>query len=59
MRRPFVEVYAGANEKSRALLDGYAPGYREAESLGNGLAIGYNLEQIMIKDGHPMTIIES
>ncbi|KAJ5552478.1 hypothetical protein N7494_001856 [Penicillium frequentans] len=61
MHRSFMEVYIGADERTRALHDVYAPGYREAESLGNGLAIGYNLEQIIINKGHPtkMTVIEA
>ncbi|KAJ5657699.1 uncharacterized protein N7484_001348 [Penicillium longicatenatum] len=59
MRRPFLEVYGGADTKTSARLDEYAPGYRAAETLGNGLAIGYNLEQILLNDGHPTRIIES
>lgn len=31
MRRLFTKAYIGANERIRALLDEYAPGYREAE----------------------------
>ncbi|KAJ6018736.1 hypothetical protein N7522_000803 [Penicillium canescens] len=40
------------------LVDDYAPGFREAEEQGNGLAIGYDLEQILANDGNPLTITD-
>lgn len=58
MRRPFAEVYRKGGGEIYDQLDRYAPGYREAENLGNGLAIGYNLEQILMNDGHPLRITE-
>jgi hypothetical protein len=39
MRRPLVEIYRGGEVD---LVDDYAPGFREAEEQGNGLAIGYD-----------------
>jgi hypothetical protein len=48
-----VEIYRGGEVD---LVDDYAPGFREAEEQGNGLAIGYDLEQILANDGHPLTI---
>ncbi|KAJ5558664.1 hypothetical protein N7461_002636 [Penicillium sp. DV-2018c] len=53
MRRRLVEIYRGGEVD---LVDDYAPGFREAEEQGNGLAIGYDLEQILANDGHPLTI---
>ncbi|KAJ5363031.1 hypothetical protein N7541_003875 [Penicillium brevicompactum] len=53
MRRPLVEIYRG-NEVD--LVDDYAPGFREAEEQGNGLAIGYDLEKILANEGNPLTI---
>jgi hypothetical protein len=69
MRRPFAEVYRvgtyfGENGHERAKrglcdqLDRYAPGFREAEELGNGLAIGYELERILADEGGPLRITE-
>lgn len=55
MRLPFVEVYLS---NSSDQLDLYAPGFREAENAGNGLAIGYDLEWILANDGGPLRIIE-
>ncbi|CAI7578367.1 unnamed protein product [Penicillium palitans] len=52
MRRRLVEIYRGGEVD---LVDDYAPGFREAEEQGNGLAIGYDLEQILANDGHPLT----
>lgn len=52
MRRPFVEIYPSDQ------LDRHAPGFREAENTGNGLAIGYDLERILANDGVPPRIIE-
>lgn len=40
------------------LVDDYAPGFREAEEQGNGLAIGYDLGQILANDGNPLTITD-
>ncbi|KAJ5523321.1 hypothetical protein N7513_012865 [Penicillium frequentans] len=39
-------------------LDRYAPGYREAEQEGNGLAVGYDLQRLLINDGGPLEIVE-
>ncbi|KAJ5922947.1 hypothetical protein N7516_010650, partial [Penicillium verrucosum] len=47
MRRPLVEIYRGGEVD---LVDDYVPGFREAEEQGNGLAIGYDLEQILAND---------
>ncbi|KAJ5297521.1 hypothetical protein PENANT_c005G06122 [Penicillium antarcticum] len=55
MRRPLVEIYRGDEVD---LVDDYAPGFREAEEQGNGLAIGYDLEQILANDGNPLTITD-
>ncbi|KAJ5657220.1 uncharacterized protein N7484_000869 [Penicillium longicatenatum] len=55
MRRPLVEIYKGSEVD---LVDDYAPGFREAEKQGNGLAIGYGLEQILVNDGNPLTITD-
>ena len=46
MRRPIAEIYANEPE----LLDEYAPGFREAEEQGNGLAIGYDLKRILANE---------
>jgi hypothetical protein len=69
MRRPFAEVYLvgaydgenGHERKKRDLCDQvnrYAPGFRQAENLGNGLAIGYDLERILADEGGPLRITE-
>jgi hypothetical protein len=50
MRRPLVEIYLGGEID---LVDDYAPGFREAEDQGNGLAIGYDLRRILANDGNP------
>lgn len=55
MRRPLVEIYPRDRSEQ---LDQYAPGFREAEDTGNGLAIGYDLERILADDGGPLRIIE-
>ncbi|OQE13039.1 hypothetical protein PENFLA_c056G01948 [Penicillium flavigenum] len=55
MRRPLVEIYRGGEVD---LVDDYSPGFREAEEQGNGLAIGYGLEQILANDGNPLTITD-
>jgi hypothetical protein len=55
MRRPLVEIYRGGEVD---LVDDYAPGFREVEEQGNGLAIGYDLEQILANDGNPLTITD-
>jgi hypothetical protein len=54
-----VRTYSGENGHERARrdlcdgLDRYAPGFHEAEELGNGLAIGYELERILADEGGP------
>lgn len=53
MRRPLVEIYRAGEVD---LVDDYVPGFREAEEQGNGLATGYDLEQIHANDGNPLTI---
>jgi len=53
MRRPLVEIYRGGEVD---LVDDYALGFCEAEEQGNGLAIGYDLEQIHANNGNPLTI---
>jgi hypothetical protein len=50
-----VEIYKGSEVD---LVDDYAPGFREAEEQGNGLAIGYGLGQILANDGNPLTITD-
>lgn len=55
MRRPFVEIYP---RDTGDQLDRYAPGFREAEHAGNGLAIGYDLERILANNGGPLRITE-
>jgi hypothetical protein len=50
-----MEIYRGGEVD---LVDNYAPGFREAEEQGNGLAIGYDLEQILANDGNPLTITD-
>ncbi|CAI7577731.1 unnamed protein product [Penicillium pancosmium] len=57
MRRPFVEIYRQRNISD--MVDRYAPGLREAENAGNGLAIGYDLERILSNNGQPLTILEN
>lgn len=54
-RRPFVEIFE--NDR-RDDVDRYAPGFREAEAAGNGLAIGYELERILADSGAPLKINE-
>ncbi|OOQ88160.1 hypothetical protein PEBR_14106 [Penicillium brasilianum] len=54
-RRPFVEIFE--NDR-RDDVDRYAPGIREAEAVGNGLAIGYELERILADSGGPLKINE-
>ncbi|CEJ61828.1 hypothetical protein PMG11_10345 [Penicillium brasilianum] len=69
MRRPFAEVYLvgsyyGENghermkQELRDLVDQYAPGFREAEERGNGVAIGYDLQRILVDEGRPLWITE-
>lgn len=38
-------------------LDQYAPGFRRTEDVGNGLAIGYDLERTLADDGGSLRII--
>jgi hypothetical protein len=54
-RRPFVEIFE--NDRCDA-VDLFAPGFREAEAAGNGLAIGYELERILTDSGAPLEINE-
>ncbi|KAJ5925428.1 hypothetical protein N7454_008067 [Penicillium verhagenii] len=54
MRKPLEEIYLGDVD----LLDDYAPGFREAEEKGNGLAIGFELRQILANDGSPLIITD-
>ena len=46
-----VEIYYDVD-----LVDGYAPGFREAEEQDHGLAIGCDLEQILANDGKTLVI---
>ncbi|KAJ5672601.1 hypothetical protein N7507_001728 [Penicillium longicatenatum] len=55
MRKPIVDIYQGEEVD---LVDDYAPGFREAEEEGNGLAIGFDLRQILANDGNPLTITD-
>jgi hypothetical protein len=55
MRQPFVDIYPRIRGDE---LDRYAPGFREAEQAGHGLAIGYDLERILAQDGGPLKITE-
>lgn len=57
MRRPFMEIYPRIRASR---LDQYAPGYREAEDAGNGLATGYDLERLLANDAGqaPLRITE-
>ncbi|KAJ5613736.1 hypothetical protein N7528_007390 [Penicillium herquei] len=55
MRRPFVEIF---QHEDRDDVDRYAPGFRQAEEAGGGLAIGYELERILADDGGPLKIPE-
>lgn len=59
MRRLFTKVYIGQMRGHALYLTNMRLGTGRLRSLGNGLAIRYNLEQIMIKDGHLLRIIES
>lgn len=52
---PLVEIYQSDEVD---LVDDYAPGFREAEEESNGLAIGFDLRQILANDGSPLTIID-
>lgn len=52
IRKPFVEIYQGDKVD---LVDDYAPGFREAEEEGNGLAIGFDLRLILANNGSPLT----
>ncbi|KAJ5924249.1 hypothetical protein N7466_008436 [Penicillium verhagenii] len=54
MWKPLVEIYLGEVD----LVDDYAPGFREAEEEGNGLAIGFDLRQILANDGRPLIITD-
>lgn len=69
MRHPFAEVYLvgsylGENghermkQDLRDQVDQYAPGFREAEERGNGVAIGYDLQRILVDEGRPLRITE-
>lgn len=69
MRHPFAEVYLvgsyyGENghermkQELRDLVDQYAPGFCEAEERGNGVAIGYDLQRILVDEGRPLWITE-
>ena len=69
MRRPFAEVYLvgsyyGENghermkQDLRDQIDQYAPRFREAEERGNGVAIGYDLQRILVDEGRPLRITE-
>jgi hypothetical protein len=57
MRRPFVEIYRQRNISD--MVDRYAPGFREAENAGDGLATGYDLERILLNNGKPLAILEN
>lgn len=70
MRRSFAEVYLvgsyyGENghermrQDLRDQVDQYAPGFREAEERGNGVAIGYDLQRILVDEGRPLRITEA
>jgi hypothetical protein len=55
MRKPVVDIYQGEEVD---LVDDYAPGFREAEEDGNGLAIGFDLRGILANDGSPLRITD-
>lgn len=55
MRKPIVDIYQGEEVD---LVDDYAPGFREAEEEGNGLAIGFDLRGILANDGSPLRITD-
>ncbi|KAJ5219970.1 hypothetical protein N7468_009174 [Penicillium chermesinum] len=55
MRKAIVDIYMGGDVN---LVDEYAPGFREAEEAGNGLAIGFDLRGILANDGSPLKIID-
>ncbi|KAJ5632589.1 hypothetical protein N7490_008928 [Penicillium lividum] len=55
MRKPIVNIYQGEEVD---LVDDYAPGFREAEEEGNGLAIGFDLRGILANDGSPLRITD-
>jgi hypothetical protein len=57
MRRPFMEIYLSSKDISD-YVDLYAPGFREAENSGGGLAIGYDLERILVGKGRSLMIVE-
>jgi hypothetical protein len=50
-----VDIYQGEEVD---LVDDYAPGFREAEEEGNGLAIGFDLRGILANDGSPLRITD-
>lgn len=68
MRRPFAEVFylvgppyrGNRHEQMKRNLcnqvDQYAHGFREAEYSGNGLAIGYELKEILAYEGGALRI---
>ncbi|KAJ5907696.1 hypothetical protein N7495_000378 [Penicillium taxi] len=69
MRRPFMDVYqvgaySGEDGHSRRKkdirdqLDEFAPGYWEAENLGNGIAEDA-LSRLLTDEGAPLKIVES
>ena len=59
MRRPFMEIYPHHNRQELSdYLDQYAPGFQEAEAVGNGLAIEYDLERILADEGAALKIVE-
>lgn len=55
MRKQIVDIYDGGDVN---LVDEYAPGFREAEEAGNGLAIGFDLQGILANSGSPLEIID-
>ncbi|KAJ5707880.1 hypothetical protein N7488_007681 [Penicillium malachiteum] len=55
MRKSLVGIYQGSQIE---LVDEYAPAFRDAEEEGNGLAIGYDLRQIVANDGGPLMITD-
>lgn len=55
MRKPIVDIYQGEEVD---LVDDYAPGFREAEEEGNGLAIGFDLRGILANDRSPLRITD-
>lgn len=55
MRKSIVDIYQG---EEADLVDVFAPGFREAEEKGNGLAIGFDLRGILANEGKPLRIID-